>query len=59
MTPTRISTGSCHSFKVGIRRRCMEEIWIGVVVDIGRWIIAGMVGEYGLLFVFAKVGVAV
>ena len=37
----------------------MKEIWIGVVVDIGRWIIAGMVGEYGLLFVFAEVGVAV
>ena len=59
VTPTGISAGSWHSFEVGIGRRCMEEIWIGVVVDIGRWIIAGVVGEYGLLFVLSEVGVTV
>ena len=59
MAPTGIATTGGHGFEVGIGRRCMKEIWIGVVVDIGRRIIAGVVCEYGLLFVLSEVGVTV
>lgn len=48
-----VARGGYGVFHVGFRGRCMEEVWIAIVVDISGRVILVVVSEDGLLPVFA------
>jgi hypothetical protein len=51
---TGVAAGGNKVFNAWFGGGEVKEIWIGVVVNVSRWVISVVIGEDGLLFVFTE-----